>query len=181
MVNGQMIVRIIQYLDPGFDVMATMPIRWNLQGPAPVSHTVVRTDRALMMLAQNVVEYGLITAGNKGAALFTSRFAELGIVSGQILAPQVAIGFGPIGDRRRPVPSPIGPGGFGRPAHSAPALAVSRPGSSRYPIASWRVRIESDCSCPLCRQPGAYASSGCPRSVYSEQNKPRDSITSRTP
>ena len=98
MVNGQMIVRIIQYLDPGFDVMATMPIRWNLQGPAPVSHTVVRTDRALMMLAQNVVEYGLITAGNKGAALFTSRFAELGIVSGQILAPQVAIGFGPIGD-----------------------------------------------------------------------------------
>ena len=37
---------------------------------------------------------------------------------------------------------------------------MSRPGSSRYPIASFR--IESDCSCPLCRQPGAYASSGCP-------------------
>ena len=35
MVDRQTIVWIIQYLDPGLDVMTTMPVRRNLQGTAP--------------------------------------------------------------------------------------------------------------------------------------------------
>ena len=76
MMNRQSLARIIQNLDLGFDVMATMPIRRYLQGPAPVSRTVVRTHRALMMLAQNVIEYRKVAAGD----VLPGRFIEFGMV-----------------------------------------------------------------------------------------------------
>src|SRR3989338_2759721 len=56
MEHGQMATDIAMHAHLDLDVMAAMPIRWNLQDQFLETHTVVGAHRALVLLAQDVVE-----------------------------------------------------------------------------------------------------------------------------
>ena len=92
-----MAIRVAVDPDLGFDIVAAVGIRRDLQGEPAEGDAVVAADDTLIVLAQDVVDGGA-EQRDKGGSLFARRFSEFGVERREVDLLKLAVGLGPGGD-----------------------------------------------------------------------------------
>ena len=99
MEHGQIAISIAMHAHLGLYIVAAVAIRRYLQDQSIETHTVIGAHRALVLLAQDVVEVAAYP-WHEGGALFLRRAGKLGVERGHVDLAQVAVGCLHVGDAR---------------------------------------------------------------------------------
>ena len=163
--HGQMAVSLAMYPHLRLDVVAAMPVCRNRQDQCLKPHAVVSANRALKLLAPEVIPLATHPRHDSGSCC-QRRLLELGVEARQIDFRQVAIGGAPAGNvgQRQCLRQATRQEVFQRRVPSVPAPLASRRPSCRCPRASAHLRTGWGCSCQRCHPLPASARSGLPRS-----------------